>query len=130
MIKILLVILISSVRATCAACLVLNLIHLIIFGRGTQQSAPPCAVLSAALVTDHHVTELPGTTNTVTAQQIALPYLLWFITAFTKTKPFYPTLSYFSQLHMQILRDVSFGTSRCAGSRRLSVQQSCRAGTT
>jgi hypothetical protein len=48
------------------------------------------------------VTELSGTANTVTAQQIALPcpYLLWFITVFTKIKPFYPTLSYFSQLHM------------------------------
>lgn len=99
--------LIYSVRATCAAYLVLNLIHLIIFGRGTHQSAPPCAVQSTALVTDDRVTELPGTANTVTAQQIALSYPLLFVTVFTKIKPFYPTLSYFSQLHMQIIRDVA-----------------------
>ena len=107
--------LISSVHATCAAYLVLNLLHLIIFGRGAHQSAPPCAVLSTALVTDDRVTELPGTVNTVAAQQIALPYLLLFITVFTKIKPFYPTLSCFSQLYMQILRDVSFSTSLCRG---------------
>jgi len=99
------------------------LIHLIIFDRDPQQSASPCAVLSTALVTDDRVTELSGSANTMTAQQIALPYHLWFITVFTKIKPIYPIMDYFSQLHMQILRDVSFSTSlsagavaRCAGS--------------
>jgi hypothetical protein len=128
-IKILCVFLISSVRATCAAYLVLNWIHLITSGRGTLQSVPPCAVLSTAPVTADRVTDLPGTANTATAQQIALPCLLRFITVFTKIKPYYPSLSYFSQLHMQILHDVSFSrslsataVSRFAGSCRFSVR--------